>query len=145
MPDMKFWDTRRDREILYYTTISEAIEAWADEQTTPLAHPLPETVTVYGFAPMELPPVGRIANSLLNSIFDLYDQDFGNQYDGTATEVSDTLKAAALAFATVFRAEYPVWSCEEIAEMIVRVSDHLPAEAAVDSSVPLSERTRHDE
>lgn len=121
--DVELWDCNEDCETLRYDNITEAVECWADDIHP---DPLPEMVTVYGFNHLSLPSVERLAGDILESVVESLDGDYGS--DEEATEHTPAMKAAALAFATVMRAEYTVWRCEQVAKEDVRVADHVPAE-----------------
>lgn len=119
----EFWDCSRDGEQLTWTTIAEAVADHVDNIVWP--DPLPETVTVYGFATMGLPSADRIASSVLDELTGWLDDKYGDQIDGDPTEIPPELRAAALVFAEAVRAHYPVWSCEQVAQREVRVSDYV--------------------
>lgn len=123
----KFWTCEEGVEVLTETEMEDAIVLWADN----IVGPLPEAVTVYGFAPLELPTAERIADYVLDHIIEFLDQDFGNQVDGPDTQVTSELKGAALAFAKVLRAEYPVWACEQVEERVERVADYVSDDGMV--------------
>lgn len=128
---VKFWTCDDSAELLTATEIEEAVANWADDRDDPL----PETVIVYGFAPNELPEAGWIADRVLGDLMELLDEEYGNQVDGTPTEVTPTLRTAALAFAEVVRREYSVWTCSIVTEETVRVADYYePADAASEVS-----------
>lgn len=118
------WDCNPDREQLSYSDIQEAVVAWADE----IEGPLPATVTVYGWARMELPPAASIARDLLEWIYERTDEELGNPDGGSSSDPTpDALKAAALQFASTFRDEYEPWMCETVEQRVVRVADYVPA------------------
>lgn len=119
----EFWDCSDECERLIHTEISEAVEDWADGVHP---DPLPETVEVYGFAALLLPPVERMASELLANLLERLDEDYGDPEDTTAP--TQAMQDAALAFATVVRAEYDVWRCDIVTREVVRVADHVPAE-----------------
>lgn len=132
---VKFWTTDDSDEILSHTEIGEAVERWADDIHP---DPIPETVTVYGFAPMEVFPAEQIADYVLDNILDYLDEDLGNPDESTEREAS--MKAAALEFATKLRALYTPRMCKVIVTREVRTADYLPAEwFAV--STPVSHET----
>jgi hypothetical protein len=120
--EVVFWDCRDDREQLIHDSIGEAVYAWADERDGPL----PETVTVYGFARMELPSEERIAETVLEHLIERIDEDYGNPDDWA--KPTEAMLTAAREFARVFRAEYECWACEEVTRQTVRVADHVSAE-----------------
>jgi hypothetical protein len=120
---VRFWDCGEDNELLSHTEISEAVEAWADS-----IHPapLPETVTVYGFAPMELPSASSLATDVLDHILESLDEELADP-DGNGTKPTEAMRDAALVFAEAIRAEYEPWFCERVTKVVVRVADHVPA------------------
>ncbi len=119
--EAKFWSCRDDDEVLTHDDISEAVEEWADD-----AHPdrIPETITVYGFAPMELPPATDIANRALGEIIEWLDEELADP-SGNGSQSSDELTAAALAFAEAIRTHYEPWMCEEVERRVISVRDYL--------------------
>lgn len=119
----KFWDCSAHREQLTHTTIDEAVESWAAGQ--PRAATLPEFVTVYGFAPMELPSASRLSADALDHIIEQLDEEHGDPDD--STEPTTAMREAALQFAETIRGEYVPWMCEQVAAKAVRVADHVPA------------------
>lgn len=122
--DVKFWECNDGAEHLVHTEIGEAVCAWADDR-----HPeaLPETVTVHGFAPMELPSEEWIADLVLRETIERLDEEHSN-YEGEDTTPTNAMKLAAYEFARVMRREYVSWQCEEVTSVVVRVADHVPAE-----------------
>lgn len=141
---MKFWDCDREREQLMFGDIGEAVYYWADGAE----QPLPETVTVYGWAQMELPAPKNHAEMVLDEILLSLDEEYGNPEE--ETEQTDAMKAAALAFVNAIYAEYPVWMCEHITSRVVKVADHVPPEwlttqGAVEHSPPPSSLSLSEE
>jgi hypothetical protein len=121
---VKFWECCTDAEHLAYTDIGEAVHAWADARHP---EPLPETVTVHGYAPMELPTEEWIADLILRETLERLDEEHA-RFDGEDTTPTAAMKAASYAFARVIRREYVSWQCEEVVAVTVRVADHVPAE-----------------
>lgn len=121
--EVRFWDCSDDKESLCWTSITEAVEQWADEQHP---NPLPETVTVYGFASMELPPLKHLADEALERMLELLDEDYGDPTD-SGTTPTPGMRDAALRFANSICIEYDPWACEQVTEEVVRVADHVPA------------------
>lgn len=130
--EAQFWSCREDDEYLSHETIEEAVEAWADDLHP---GPLPETVTVYGFARMELPTTERLASEALARLLEWMDEEYGDPHG--ATEPTPTMEAAAFAFAQTFRAEYVPWACEQVERRTVRVADYYdPSPDALSAPLP---------
>jgi hypothetical protein len=123
--NVDFWDCDAGCERLSWTTITEAVEAWADDQHPT---PLPETVTVYGFARLEAGPdyADGVARRALETVMEALDEDFGDPDE--ATEPTDAMRAAARQFVDAVISEYAVWRCDEVTSVTVRVADHVPAD-----------------
>jgi hypothetical protein len=116
-----------DAEVLTATDVSEAVQEWVDY----FDGPLPETVTVYGFARRELPPTEKLAENILYDVLERLNDEYGDpdglRGDGRTPEMVE----AAHAFADVIRCKYWVWACEHASEETVKVSDYVaePADA----------------
>lgn len=120
----KFWTAANDDpERLSHTTIAEAVEAWYDD-TDPLVA-VPETIEVQGYAPMALPSVDRIRDHIMDNLTEWLDCEYGDQIDGEPTRIPSELQSTALNFAEAVRRLYPVWSCEQVERLTVRVRDYV--------------------
>jgi hypothetical protein len=117
----KFWTCRRDEERLSADCVEDAMDEWVDHL---FPDPLPETVTVYGFAPMELPSVEKLAGRAVDYLLELLDEEYGDP-EGDPGEPTAKIKAAAEAFATILRAEYRAYTCEEVTSETVKVADYV--------------------
>jgi len=129
-PAIEYWDCEKNRELLTHDSIGEAVYWWADAAPKPL----PETVTVYGFARKELPSADSIAAGILddlgNWLVDEYsDPDYGPDFNRAIEE-------AALRFAETLRSELFVWACDEVTSQTVNVRDYIPGTRA---AAPTSE------
>ncbi len=121
---VEYWDCNDSEELLSHTDIGDAVVAWADA----LDGPLPESVTVYGFARRPLPSAEPLAIDILTRVLEELDNDLG---DPDATEITrDTqpMREAAFALAAAIRADYEVWQCERVTKCDVLVAEHVPAE-----------------
>lgn len=119
----KWWSVDREREQLYATEIEEAVQEWLDDMGP--GRPIPETVEVHGFAPMELPPVEKIAARVLEYLGEWLAEDYGDPDGYDPTDWNEKAKAAAAEFARVVREEFHVWACEPVAKETVRVADYV--------------------
>jgi hypothetical protein len=117
--EVAYWDCEYDHEQLVYSEIEEAVEAWADRQEGAL----PETVKVYGFARMDLPPTEKIASRVLEHLYGWIDDEYGDP-NGSGEAAPLALLASALQFAEAFRKEYTAWACEQVTSRVVRVADY---------------------
>jgi hypothetical protein len=101
-----FFTCDQDEERLTFTDPDEAIENYLDD----LDDPLPEEVTVYGFAPIQATrSVDAIAGGHLEALLESLDEEYGDPGDRTYV-------AAVLA-------EYKPWACEQVSSEAVNVRE----------------------
>lgn len=120
----KFWTCLEDPERLYHTDIGEAVVEYCED-----IHPdqPPETVKVYGYAPVPKPDPERWARGYhVERLLEDLDEEHGDP--DTYTEPTEAMKAAEVAFVRAVLAEYKVWTCEIVATETVRVLDHVDAD-----------------
>lgn len=122
--EVAFWSTTDDAEQLYHSEIEEALDAWADDH---FPDPLPEKITVYGWARMELPTARRIGEVALEAVLEYLDEEHGDPND--ATEQSDEMLTLAALFGKGIRDHYTCWSCEVISTREVAVSEYVDVAA----------------
>lgn len=138
------WTTDRDAERITATTIAEAVGEWADyvADAMPLRE-LPETIEVYGYAPMELPPPIEASRWVdpLGRLLEWLDEEYGDP-EGVPTLPTDAIRDAELAFLRTVLAEYKAWMCERVCTRTVRVRDYIDAEGYV---LPATERSGEGE
>lgn len=123
---VKFWTCLQHAEELHHRDIASAVAELFDMD------PLPETVEVYGYAPVILPSAEELAQqylSPLRHLLALLDDEFSNP-DGEATDPSRRMVEAELAFLRVVLEEYEVWDCERVETRTVRVQDYCSAPQA---------------
>jgi hypothetical protein len=76
----------------------------------------PGTITVEGFAPMQIADGGYPdADDLLDEIYERLDEDFANE---EATTPTPGIKAAAEWLCATIRREYEPWACESVTEKV---------------------------
>jgi hypothetical protein len=110
----EFWGSGDD-ERLSCTDEDEAIEAMLDEMTAPL----PEKITVYGYAPME---VNTGALNPLEHVLEYLDEEYGDS-EGDPSKETDAMKEAERVFLEVVKKEYVVWACESVCKKEIIVAD----------------------
>ena len=111
----KFWDCG-DPEILTYTEMNEAIEAFLSD-----GGDTPEFLEVYGYDPKELPTDEWIKTMVLDNLLDYFDDEYGNP--GETTQVNQRMLDAALLLAATFRREYSVFQCERVRTETINVRE----------------------
>lgn len=107
-------------EELTYTDTDEAIEVFLSHLFEPYSHgikDLPETITLYGFEPMEVIPSGC---NPLECLLDDLDEEYGNP-EGRSTVATEKMKAAEKVFIAAVVAEYHPWAHERTWECEVDV------------------------
>ncbi len=108
-----------EREQLIARSVEEAVREWADER---LDEELPDTVTVYGYARMQVP---LDPACLLERVLEHLDEEHGGEDE---TEPTDGMKAAAQVFVDAVMKEYTPWACEQVTTQEVRVSPYVDRE-----------------
>ena len=122
-----YWDCDEDTERLSHTDQDDAIlyalDEWLDPTMTPtevlstLRDGIGETITVHGFARMEMPTYELFLEHLMEWLDN--DLELGD-VDG-ADPPSEALQAGARAFYEVLLKEYTPWSCEVVAKEEVNI------------------------
>ena len=122
----KYWHWSNDAETLAFTTPGEAVDDYVEH----VYHaglgddppPIPEYVTLYGYAPMALdkPDPGWI----LDEVLDRIEEEYGDP-DGPR-KTTDRMRAAASEFIDLVVEEWgePYW-CEIVETRTVRVRDYV--------------------
>lgn len=125
--EIVFWSCQPFEERLFWPTIEEAVESWALDLDS-----LPEMVDVYGWARTVLPTAERWSSTQwsgpLADLIERLDEEYGDPEEGAT--ITDAMKQAELVFINAVLAEYEVWSCDQITQRTVRVSDYYAPEAA---------------
>lgn len=114
-----YWTCDEEAERLTATTVEQAVRKWAVDHVGPL----PETVTVYGHAPVVPNPL-RYEGTLLDALIEWLDDEYGDP-DGSPTQPTDDMHAAERAFIEAVLAEYQPCTCEVVEERTVRVRDYV--------------------
>lgn len=118
------WTVNPDAERLNHTEIGDAVQEWFDDFDGDV---IPETVTVHGFAPMDLPEPEFIAGKILEQVLERLDEDYADP-EGDNTVADQAMKDAALTCAMVILGAYRVWSCEKVSEVVVLVREYISDE-----------------
>lgn len=127
----EFWSCDRDGERGTCLTIGDAVDEYVDTQLSE-GQPIAETVTVYGFAQMTLPPHHKLVRWLEEMISEGLDEEYSNPDDpnsGFADCHRSHQKLEELAH--VLKREYPVHWCEPVCEHTIRVRDYVDIETAI--------------
>lgn len=115
-----------DPETLTHTDMHEAIEEWVENELWESnIYAIPDTVTVTGYARME------ISTHLLNPlehVLEYLDEEFGSPFDSNWTEPTERMKEAEKAFLQVIKEEYVSWACEPVTSETINVRDWISAE-----------------
>jgi len=104
-----------DEERLVYTDEDVAIEAILDG----IDGPLPETITICGFARMEIDTLRLIP---LEDCLETLDEEYGDP-DGEYSESTEAMKEAERVFLAAIKKEYTPWACEEVCRKEITVAD----------------------
>jgi hypothetical protein len=115
--EAKFYSCAEDSETLTCATVREAIEQFLDE-----CHEDPETVTVYGFAPM-LVDKKLFAAKALDYLLEWLEDEFGDPDRISSCEATEAMKTSALALVETVLSEFEVWACEKVAEQTINLSE----------------------
>jgi hypothetical protein len=116
------WTHNDMAERINATTIAEAVEEWADAWVCDNDGPLPETVTLYGFAPRPFPDPSFFDDFILEGLIERLDEDHGDPEE--PTEITDAMRTACREFVAKVYAEFRPWMCEIVTEQTVRVADY---------------------
>jgi len=104
-----------DEERLEYADEDVAIEAILDG----IDGPLPETITICGFARME---VDTLRLNPLEDCLETLDEEYGDP-DGEYSESTEAMKEAERVFLAAIKKEYTTWACEEVCRKEITVAD----------------------
>lgn len=104
-----------DDERLEYADEDVAIEAILDG----IDGPLPETITICGFARME---VDILRLNPLEDCLETLDEEYGDP-EGEYSESTETMKEAERVFLAAIKKEYTTWMCEEVCRKEINVAD----------------------
>ena len=104
-----------DEERLVYTDEDVAIEAILDG----IDGPLPETITICGFARME---VDTLRLNPLEDCLETLDEEYGDP-DGEYSESTEAMKEAERVFLAAIKKEYTTWMCEEVCRKEIDVAE----------------------
>jgi hypothetical protein len=109
-----------DGESLYQRHPGDAIEAYLQDY--------PETITLYGFAPMPINSAtrDRLVASALDAVLDELDEEFGDP-DGEPSQPSMERLAMARSFVDEILATYDVWACTQVGEVRITVREWMDA------------------
>ena len=109
-----FWG-QADEERLSYTDEHECIEGILDD----IDDPLPEKITICGFARME---VATLCLNPLENCLETLDEEYGDP-DGEYSESTEAMKEAERVFLAAIKKEYTTWMCEEVCRKEIIVAD----------------------
>jgi len=109
-----FWGSP-DNERLEYSDEDEAIEGILDNMNDPL----PETITICGFARME---ISTLYLHPLEDCLDTLDEEYGDPEE-EPTQSTETMKKAERVFLDIIKMEYTPWMCEEVCRKEIDVAD----------------------
>ena len=123
----KFWTCNEHAELLRHVDYEEAVQEWVEDLWP---EELPETLVVYGFAPIDLSGVDVDAERVLEHLLESMDEEYGDP-DGSYTIATESMKAAAEVFVETIYAEYDTWACVKVCEKTVRVADIITAEIPI--------------
>ena len=80
---------------------------------------LPPSITVYGYAPMELGDMRLDAERLVEEAMERLDEEFGDPNADEYTRPHESVLAAAKAFLDAIKATYQPWMCECVTKVEV--------------------------
>lgn len=112
------WTHNVDSERVY--PIAQAIEIYAEECLDNDEQPL-DAVKMHAYEPKKI-GAEWYAEHTLECLIENLDEEYGHLED--ATEITQPMKDAALAFVRAVTAEYKVWQHEPIGSVAVKVSDY---------------------
>lgn len=120
-PNIELWDCSEDAEELHHYDQRDAIEAYLDQALykVPIDQ-WPKTVTVYGFARMEVKD-SRLPDIALEAVIERLDEEYGSPDEETT--ITPEMETAAQEFIKKILAEYTVWSCERKTSADINVMD----------------------
>lgn len=114
------WATPDD-ERLEYDSEDEAIGAILDEMGGPRPD-WPETITICGFARME---INIVRLHPLEDCLDALDEEYGNPEE--PTEPTTAMKEAERVFLETIKKEYMPWMCEEVCRKEINIREWINA------------------
>jgi len=116
----KFWDIG-DIEHLQWDNIDDAVEHWVDDMTLREAE-LPETITVFGYALM------NVDTHLLNPLqmaLEFLDEEYGNPDGVDWSKPTERMIDAEKEFLKVIKEEYTPWACERVTSKEINLQEWL--------------------
>lgn len=113
-----FWDAK-DSEILYFTTLDDAVEAALDDMD-PCDRP--DELVVRGMARMQASFGATKAEDLCVELIEDLDTELGNP-DGDTPRPTEKMIAAAEALLKTILNEYEPWACEEVCSETINVKE----------------------
>ena len=116
MSEAFLFTCERDAETLEHSDPDDAVESYLDQ----CGDPLPEKVTVYGYARLVMEPGEPDPGRVLERVLEELDEEYGDPDD--ATDATPAMLAAAREFCEAIRREYPVWRCEKVEQTEVDVA-----------------------
>lgn len=119
------WAVKDTDPELLEPDIQSAVDHWLDAQDGDV----PETITMVGYVPMRLPPAQRLADQIIDNVYEALDNDFGpdpmltrKEPDGPTPEIH----AKALELAELIRSNYtPFWCEPSEVEEVVHTADYV--------------------
>lgn len=125
----KFWSANPDAESFEFTTIDEVM---ADLVESVLPECWPETVTLYGFSPVDITANDRdgTVEAVLDAAYEHLDNmcEFGNP-NGSAQEIPTLVRETAKLFVKILLDHYPVWRCKQVCQRQITVKAWLAEHA----------------
>jgi len=109
-----FWGSPDD-ERLVHTDEYGAIEAILED----MADPLPEKITICGFAKMV---VNVLVLNPLEDCLEKLDEEYGDP-EGEYSEPTEAMREAEHTFLRAIRKEYQPWACAEVCRKEITVAD----------------------
>lgn len=125
--DPKFWTCDPKAETFTSTTIREAVAEELAKWDWDQMRGRPETVTVYGYAPMTMPlsEVEWRCEGALDIILEGLDEDYADPNWDESSVATQHMRDAAKNLAAAIHADYVPWACERVEELVVNVAEVL--------------------
>jgi hypothetical protein len=117
-----YWDYKSDREVFFYTTEDDAIEAFLDEASGSSCQP--ETLTLHGYSRVKI--TGVNVDSPLEYVIERLDDEYGNP-DSDGTDITPAMEQAEQIFIDAILEEYVPWTCEHVVEKQINIKEWLDA------------------
>lgn len=102
--DVEFFSTDSDPDRLYYRDRESAVAEYLDN--LPVGEHWPDKVTIYGFAPVELPSVEVLTEWILGDLVERLDQEYGDPDSDPDELDTPEVKAAARYLAELARRHF---------------------------------------